>query len=87
MGYTEKELRLMARRSPPSAPCPFSDPCHICHIGFMIPVDYKTDEGKRYLYENVKPLVKKLDPKTVMARIHNHEDNVAAYFFNPFDKH
>lgn len=71
--YTDNELRLMAKRATPSSPCPFMDLCHICHTGFMVPIRYEKD-GKIYLFEQIKPLVKNLDPKTAFIRIYSHED-------------
>lgn len=73
MEYTDRELRLMARRTTPSSPCPFMDLCHICHTGFMVPIRYEMD-GKLYLFDEIKPLVKNLDPKTAWIRIYSHKD-------------
>jgi len=73
MEYTDRELRLMAKRAPPTSPCPFMDLCHICHTGFMIPIHYEKD-GKLYLFEKIKPLVKNLDKENAWLRIYSHKD-------------
>jgi hypothetical protein len=50
----------------------------------MIPLNYLAPDGKRYLFHDIKPLIKNLDPDTVMERIFSHPDTIAAYSFNPF---
>jgi len=49
----------------------------------MIPVNYTDKNGKKYLYDEVKPDIKQLDPDTVMERIFDQADQV--YFFDPND--
>lgn len=83
--FSHQELRRLAKRQPRNSPCPFQTPCHICHIGFMIPVNYQSPDGKHYLFQNIKPLIKNLDQDTLMERIYTHPDTIATYSFNPFD--
>jgi hypothetical protein len=73
LAYTDREMRLMAKRASAIDPCPFMDLCHICHTGFMIPIHYEND-GKTYFFEKIKPLVKNLDEKTAWLRIYSHHD-------------
>ena len=35
--------------------CPVKEACHICHIGFLIPVSYTGKDGKHYLFHQIKP--------------------------------
>jgi len=84
--FTYRELRRLAKRQPRNSPCLFQMPRHICHIGFMIPVNYHAPDGKHYLFENIKPLIKNLDQDTLMERIYTHPDTISASFFNPFDE-
>lgn len=84
--FSLPELRRLAKHQPQDSPCPFQTECHICHLGFMIPVDYSAPDGKHYRFHEIKPKIKSLDPKTLMERIYTHPDTVAASFFNPFDK-
>ena len=46
--------------------------CDMCHIGFIIPVNYTNNLGKTYLFHEMKPIIKNLDPNTVMERIFGH---------------
>lgn len=84
--FTYKELHRLAKRQPKNSPCPFQTECHICHIGFMIPVDYQSPDGKHYLFDYIKPLIKNLGQDTLMERIYTHPDTISASFFNPFDE-
>ena len=80
--FSHQELRRLAKRQPRNSPCPFQTPCHICHIGFMIPVNYHAPDGKHYLFQNIKPLIKNLDQDTLMERIFTHPDTIATYSFS-----
>jgi len=81
--FSSAELRRLAKRQPKSSPCPFQTECHICHTGFMIPVDHHAPDGKHYLFDEIKPKIKNLDPNTLMERIFTHPDTIATYYFGP----
>ncbi len=82
---TPKELRLLERQNHNDPVCPVKEPCHICHIGFMIPVNYTNKEGKQFLFHQIKPKIKNLDPDTVMERIFEDADHENIQFFGFFD--
>ena len=83
--FSFKELKRLAKRLPKDSVCPFQTECHICHTGFMIPVDYHAPDGQHYLFDNIKPKIKNLDQNTLMERIFTHPDTVATYCFGPED--
>lgn len=78
-----REVRLLEKQNSHDATCPLKEPCHICHIGFMIPVKYTDKKGKCYLFHEIKPKIKNLDPNTVMQRIFEHDDNEIIMFLPP----
>jgi len=79
-----KEVRQLEKKNAKDPVCPIKLECDICHIGFMIPVRYTDPAGKTYLFHDLKPKIKNLDPKTVMQRIIAGADSVM--FFAPGDK-
>ena len=52
--------------------CPVKEECDMCHIGFMVPVNYTNKHEKTYLFHEMKSKIKNLDPATVMERIFSH---------------
>lgn len=64
-----EEVRLLETRNAGDPVCSVKEVCDICHIGFMIPVNYTDKQGKTYLFHEVKPKIKNLNPKTVTKRI------------------
>jgi hypothetical protein len=63
------EVRFLEARNANDPVCPLKEECDICHIGFMIPVHYTDHHGKTYLFHELKPKIKNLDPYTVTKRI------------------
>ena len=80
-----KEIRLLEKQNAVDSICPVKEPCHICHIGFMIPAKYTDKKGKQYLFHEIKSKIKNLDPDTVMERIFEHPDTEKIMFFGPDD--
>ncbi len=80
-----KEVRSLETKNSNDPVCPIKQMCHICHIGFSIPVKYSNNSGKVYLFHQIKPKIKNLDPDTVMQRILDNHDNETVMFFSPFD--
>lgn len=78
-----KEIRLLEKQNANDLVCPIKELCHICHIGFMIPVKYVDRNEKEYLFHKIKPKIKNLDPNTVMERIFEHTDPKNIFFFGP----
>ena len=78
-----REVCLLERQNVDDLVCPVKKPCHICHIGFMVPVNYTDKTGKQYLFHEIKPKIKNLDPDTVMERIFDHHDTEDTLFFGP----
>lgn len=78
MDFSARQVRmLMATTYDPV--CTIKDECHLCHTGFMVPVKYKDKSGNIYLFHEIKPKIKNLDPNTVMERIFQHQENGNAY--------
>lgn len=81
MELSHKEVRQLQKQNANHPLCPIIEECDICHIGFMIPVDYTDSNGKKFLFHQLKPKIKSLDPKTVMQRIITKADSTM--FFPP----
>lgn len=83
--FLPKEISFLEKQNADEPVCPLKEPCHICHIGFMIPVKYIDKNGKEYLFHKIKPKIENLDPDSVMERIFEHTDPENIYFFGPDD--
>ena len=79
------EVRLLEYQNLTDTVCQAKEPCHMCHIGFMIPVNYTNKQGKSFLFHQIKPLIKNLDPDTVMERIFDDADQENIQFFGFLD--
>lgn len=64
-----REVRLLETKNAGDPVCSLIEECDICHIGFMIPVNYTNKHGKTFLFHEIKPKIKNLDPNTVMLRL------------------
>lgn len=82
---TPKEVCQLEKQNANDPVCPVKEECHICHIGFIIPVKYIDKRGKQYLFHEIKPKIKNLDPNTVMQRIFEHPDSEDVIFFGPIE--
>ena len=80
-----KEVRLLERQNSFDPVCTARELCHICHTGFMIPVKHTDMFGNHYLFHEIKPKIKNLDPNTVMERIMEDTDPENIQFFGLFD--
>ncbi|MDP2755560.1 MAG: hypothetical protein Q8P40_14380 [Nitrospirota bacterium] len=78
-----KEVRLLERKNSFDPVCTARELCHMCHTGFMIPVKHTDMFGKQYLFHEIKPKIKNLDPNTVMERIFDDPGTEMVYFFPP----
>ena len=47
----------------------------------MIPVNYTDKFKKQYLFHEIKPKIKNLDPNSMSQRIFGNHNNVSFYFF------
>ena len=65
-----REVRLLETKNAGDHVCSVKEECDICHVGFMIPVNYTDKRGKTYLFHETKPKIKNLNPDTVMERIY-----------------
>jgi hypothetical protein len=79
-----REVRLLEKKNRQDPICSLKEECEICHVGFMIPVNYTDKNGKKYLYHEVKPEIKQLDSDTIMQRIFEQADQV--FYFGPDDQ-
>jgi len=80
-----KKVRSLIRQNKNDPVCTIKEPCHICHIGFMIPVNYTHSDGKQYLFDQLKPEIKNLDPDTAIDRIFEDANPGNIFFFGPDD--
>ncbi len=82
-----REINQLIRQNFNDKVCPIKEECHMCHIGFIIPVNYTDKSSKTYKYHEIKPKIINLDPDTVMERIFNNNDqeNTAFFYFNPLE--
>ncbi len=78
-----REVRAILAKNSNDTVCPIKDECHICHIGFTIPVKYIDKHGKQYLFHEIKPNIKNLDPHTVMQRIFGDHEHDLFFFLEP----
>lgn len=85
LDLSPREVRLLERQNSLDPVCTVKEECHICHIGFMIPVKYTDSFGNQYLFHEIKPKIKNLDPDTVMERIFEHTEPENIFFFPPDD--
>lgn len=65
-----REVRLLETKNTGDPVCSVKEECDICHIGFMIPVNYTDKRGKTYLFHEMKPKIKNLNPDTAIERIY-----------------
>jgi len=80
-----KELRFLEALNPFDLVCRLKDLCPMCHTGFIIPVKYTDKQGNQFLFHQIKPKIKNLDPDTVMERILADADPENIQFFGFLD--
>lgn len=83
--FSSREVRRLEKQNSMDPICPVKEQCHVCHIGFMIPVKYTDKTGKQYLFHKVKPHIKNLDPNTAMQRIFEEAGPENVWYFSPED--
>ncbi len=54
--------------------CPPKTECHYCHMGFVIPLNYKSMNGKIYKFDELADKIPTLDPHSFFDRLLD-EDN------------
>lgn len=84
MDFSAKQVRMLMAKNTYDPVCSIKEECHYCHIGFVIPVKYKDNSGNTFLFHEIKPKIKNLDPNTVMERIFQLHDDETITFFGPF---
>jgi hypothetical protein len=55
--------------------CPLIVECHYCHMGFVIPVNYKSKTGKIYNFDELANKIPHLNSNTLLDRLLD-EDNL-----------
>jgi len=78
-----RQVRKLEKKNRHDPVCPPKELCHICHMGFMIPVKYINKIGKEYLFHKIKPKIKNIDPNTALEDIFQNPDNEIIMFFPP----
>ena len=82
---SRKEVRAIETQNSLDPVCPAKLLCHMCHIGFLIPVKFIGMFGNQYLFHEIKPKIKNLPPETVMQRIFEDADPENIHFFGFFE--
>lgn len=77
------KVRLLEKKYCHDPVCQAKFPCDMCDIGFFIPVNYTNKHGNRFVFHQIKPKVKNLDPNTRNKRINQPFDPEMAVF-SPF---
>lgn len=54
--------------------CPLKVECHYCHMGFVIPVNYISKNGKIYKFDDLAHKIPHLDPDTLLDRLLNKDN-------------
>ncbi len=80
-----REVRSLESLNPSDPVCSAKELCHICHTGFMIPVNYTDKHGKLFLFHQIKPKIKNLDPNTAFDRIFDDHHSQDVHFFGFLD--
>jgi len=52
-----------------SSVCPIKIECHYCHMGYIIPINYKSKNGKTYKFDELYDKIPTLDPDTFFDRL------------------
>ena len=78
-----REVRQLEKKNCLDPICQVKEICHMCHTGFMIPVKYTDKSGKQYLFHEIKPKIKNLDPNEVFQSIFENPDSEILMFFPP----
>lgn len=49
--------------------CPPKIECHYCHMGYVIPIHYKSKNGKTYKFDDLYDKIPTLDPDSFFDRL------------------
>lgn len=80
-----KDLCFLEALNPFDQVCRLKDLCHICHTGFIIPVNFTDNQGNRFLFHEIKPKILNLDPDTAWQRILEDTNPENIHFFGCLD--
>jgi hypothetical protein len=82
---TIKDLRYLEAINPFDPVCRLKDLCPMCHTGFIIPVNYTDKQGNKFLFHQIKPKIKNLNPNTAWKRILDDAEPENIQFFGFLD--
>jgi hypothetical protein len=71
---TLKLVERLEYKNRNDAVCPPKTECHYCHMGFVIPLNYKSKNGKSYKFDELADKIPTLDPDSLLNRLLD-EDN------------
>jgi hypothetical protein len=71
---TLKLVERLENKNRGDAVCPPKIECHYCHMGFVIPLNYKSKNGKIYKFDELADKIPTLDPDSLFDRLLD-EDN------------
>ena len=69
-----KLVERLENKNRNDAVCPPKTECHYCHMGFVIPLNYKSKNGKTYKFDELADKIPTLDPDSLFDRLLD-EDN------------
>ena len=67
--FSRKLVERLERRNREDSVCPPKTECHYCHTGFVIPLHYKSKNGKTYAFNELAHKIPTLDPDSLLERL------------------
>jgi hypothetical protein len=67
--FSKKSVLQLEANNLDDSVCPVKEECHYCHMGFVIPVNYKSKNGKIYRFDELAHKIPHLDPESLLDRL------------------
>jgi hypothetical protein len=67
--FSKKLVEQLENKNKDDPVCPPKTECHYCHMGFVIPVSYKSKNGKIYKFDDLSGKIPLLDPHSFFERL------------------
>lgn len=74
VSFSLKLVQQLENENRDNLVCPPKTECHYCHMGFVIPINYKSKNGKIYKFDEFASKIPTLNPNTLLQRLLD-EDN------------
>ncbi len=72
--FSLKFVQQLEQDNKDDLPCPPKTQCHYCHMGFVLPVSYKSKNGTIYTFDDLADKIPHLDQDSFFDRLLD-EDN------------